>query len=86
MSVGIKYNLSKLQSSLFFLMAWHGMAKTKLAILPFLCCGEIVKNQNATRVYRSKLCTVYTSRLFFLLVQLLPIESTRQILKAGMFR
>ena len=77
--------LSSLQT-LFVLLIFNGMAKTKLTILPFLCCGEIVKNYNVSRVYRSKLFTVYISCLFFLLVQLLPIESTRQILKAGMFR
>ena len=28
------------------LLILNGMAQTKLAILPFLCCGEFVKNSN----------------------------------------
>ena len=27
-----------------FFLNFEWLAKTKLAILPFLCCGEIVKN------------------------------------------
>ena len=42
MSVGKRYYLLRLQTSLVFLIL-NGMAKTKLAILPFLCCGEIMK-------------------------------------------
>ena len=37
--------LSKLQTLLVFLIL-NGRAKMKLVILPFLCCGEIVKNSN----------------------------------------
>ena len=33
----------KVQTSLVFLIL-NGMAKAKMAILPFFCCGEIVKN------------------------------------------
>ena len=40
MAVGKKDYLSRLQTLLVFLIL-NGMAKTKLAILPFLCCGEI---------------------------------------------
>ena len=43
MSVGKMDYLSRLQTSLVFLIL-IGLAKTKLAILPFLYCGEIVKN------------------------------------------
>ena len=43
MSVGKRDYLSRLQTLLIFLIL-NGTAKTKLAILPFLCCEEIVKN------------------------------------------
>ena len=43
MSVGNRDYLSRLQTLLVFSIL-NGMAKTKLAILSFLCCGEIVKN------------------------------------------
>ena len=42
MSVGKEDYLLRLQTLLVFLIL-NGMAKTKLEILPFLCCGEIVK-------------------------------------------
>ena len=42
MSVDKRDYLSMLQTLLVFLIL-NGIAKTKLAILPFLCCGEIVK-------------------------------------------
>ena len=45
--------LSRLQT-LFVILILNGMAKTKLAVLPFLCCGEIVKNSIT-------LYTLYTS-------------------------
>ena len=41
--------LSRLPTLLVFLIL-NGMAKTKLAILPFLCCGELVKNSTETSV------------------------------------
>ena len=41
--VGTRDYLSRLQT-LFFIYILNGMAKMKLAILPFLCCREIVKN------------------------------------------
>ena len=41
-------NLSRLQTLLVFLIL-NGMAKTKLAILSFLHCGEIVKNSVVIR-------------------------------------
>ena len=43
MSVSKRDYLSRLQTLLVSLIL-NGMAKTKLAILPFSCCGEIVKN------------------------------------------
>ena len=43
MSFGKRDYLPRLQTLLFILIL-NGMAKTKFAILPFLCCGEIVKN------------------------------------------
>ena len=43
MSVGKRDYLSRLQTLLVFLIL-DGMAKMKLAVLPFLCCGEILKN------------------------------------------
>ena len=43
MSVGKRDCNSRLQTLLFFLIL-NGKAKTKSAILPFMCCGEIVKN------------------------------------------
>ena len=43
MSVGKMEYLSRLQT-LLVLLILNGTAKTKLAILAFLCCGEIVKN------------------------------------------
>ena len=43
MSVGNRDYLPRLQTLLVFLIL-NGMAKTKLAILPFLSCGEIMKN------------------------------------------
>ena len=45
MSVGKRDYFLRLQTLLVFLIL-NGVAKTKLAILPFLCCGEIVKNSN----------------------------------------
>ena len=45
MSVGKRDNLLKLQTLLVFLIL-NSMVKMKLAILPFLCCGEIVKNSD----------------------------------------
>ena len=47
MSVGKTDYLSRLQILLVFLIL-NGMAKRKLAILPFLCCGEIMKNRMLT--------------------------------------
>ena len=43
MLVNVKLDVSWLQTLLVFLFL-NGMAKMKLAILPFLCCGEIMKN------------------------------------------
>ena len=43
MSVGKRDYLSRLETLLVFLIL-NSIAKTKLAILPFLCCGKIVKN------------------------------------------
>ena len=43
MSIGKRGYLSWLQALLVFLIV-NGTVKTKLATLPFLCCGEIVKN------------------------------------------
>ena len=43
MSVGKRDNLTRFQTLLIFLIV-NGMIKTKLAILPILCCEEIVKN------------------------------------------
>ena len=42
-SVGKRQYLSMLQTLLVFLIL-NDMVKTKLAILPLLCCTEIVKN------------------------------------------
>ena len=44
-SVSKREFLSRLQTLLAFLIL-NGMAKMKLAILPFLCCGQIVKNSS----------------------------------------
>ena len=49
MPVDKKENLLRLQTLLVFLIL-NRMAKTKLAILSFLCYGEIVKNSNAQKV------------------------------------
>ena len=43
MSVGKRDNLTRFQTVLALLIL-NGMVKTKLAILPILCCEEIVKN------------------------------------------
>ena len=43
MLLGKRDYLPRLQTFLVFLIM-NGRAKTKLAILPFLCCGEIMKN------------------------------------------
>ena len=43
MLVNVKLDVSWLQTLLVFLYL-NGMAKMKLAIFPFLCGGEIVKN------------------------------------------
>ena len=43
MSVGKRDYLSRFQTLLVFLIL-NGMAKTKLAMLSFLCSEEIVKN------------------------------------------
>ena len=43
MSVVKRDYLSRLQTLLVFLIL-NAMIETKSAILPFLCCGEIVKN------------------------------------------
>ena len=43
MSVGKRDYFLRLQTLLVFLIL-NGVAKTKLAILPFLCCAEVVKN------------------------------------------
>ena len=48
MSVGKMDYLSRLQTLLVFLIL-IGLAKTKLAILPFLYCGEIVKTPIAQK-------------------------------------
>ena len=45
LSTGKKYYISRLQT-LFVFLILNGMAKTELAILPFLCCEEITKNSN----------------------------------------
>ena len=45
MSVGKRDYLLRLQTLLVFLIL-NGMAETKLAIPPFLCCEEIVKNSS----------------------------------------
>ena len=45
MSNGTRYYLSRLHTVLIFLVL-NGMAKMRLAILPFLCCGEMVKNSD----------------------------------------
>ena len=45
MSVGKRDYFSRLQTLLVFLVL-NGMAKTKLAVLPFFCCGEIGKNSS----------------------------------------
>ena len=46
MSVGKRDYHSRLQTILVFLIL-KGMAKMKLAILSFLCCGDIMKNNIA---------------------------------------
>ena len=43
MSVGKRDNLRRFQT-LLALLILNGMVKMKLAILPILCCEEIVKN------------------------------------------
>ena len=43
-----RHYLSGFQTLLVFLIL-NGMAKTMLAILPFLCCGKIVKNSIIAR-------------------------------------
>ena len=48
MLVGKRVYLPRLQTLLVFVIL-NGMSKTKLAILPFLCCGEIVKNSIVRR-------------------------------------
>ena len=45
MSVSKRDYLSMLQT-LLVIINLNDMAKIKLAILPFLCCGEIMKNSN----------------------------------------
>ena len=50
MSVGKQGYLLRLQTLLVFLIL-NGMAKMKLDILPFLCCGEIVKNSREDVFY-----------------------------------
>ena len=52
MSVGKRDYLSRLQTLLVFLIL-NGIAKTKLAILAFLDCGEIVKNSNGMCMVKS---------------------------------
>ena len=47
MSVVKRDYISRLQTLLVFLIL-NGTAKTKLAILAFLYCGQIVKNSNET--------------------------------------
>ena len=49
MSVSKGHYISRLQTLLVFLIL-NGTAKMKLAILPFLYCGEIVKNSTSTAV------------------------------------
>ena len=68
MSVG-----KSLQPLLVFLIL-NGMYKTKQAILPFLCCEEIVKNStglvNWPRVTRSNLPSTIISYLLSNAVQM----------------
>ena len=52
MSVSKRDYLCKLQILLVFLIL-NDMAKTKLAILPFLCCREIVKNSSGSTYART---------------------------------
>ena len=49
MSAGERDQLSRLHTLLVFLI-FNGTAKTKLAILAFLCCREIVINSNVSLV------------------------------------
>ena len=45
MSVGKRHYISRLQTLLVFSLL-NGIAKTKLAVLAYLYCGEIMKNSN----------------------------------------
>ena len=49
MSVAWEVYLSRLQTLLVFLIL-NGMAEMKLALLPFLCCREVVKNSNSAQI------------------------------------
>ena len=64
MSVGKRDCLSRLQTLWVFLIL-NGMAKTKLAILPFLCCGEIMTNSNESVNYNY----IHASLKFFYIGQ-----------------
>ena len=64
MSVGKRNYISRLQTLLVYLFL-NGTAKTKLAILPLLGCGEIVKNPKrkgglATIFQMASLASIYS--------------------------
>ena len=63
--------LSRLQTLLVILIL-NSMAKTKLAVLPFLCCGEIVKNSIT-------LYTLYTSSQTSAIVRIKVLDKPASI-------
>ena len=63
--------LSRLQTLLVILIL-NGMAKTKLTVLPFLCCGEIVKNSIT-------LYTLYTSSQTSAIVRIKVLDKPASI-------
>ena len=64
MSVGERDYLSRLQTLLGFLI-FNSLAKTKLAILPFLCCGEIVKTSNINLSYAALIYSRHIHNILF---------------------